>query len=83
MFDAEIFVFGMTKSMYYQLKKILDAPKSKSWQHSLEQLLAEVNQQLLQHLCPDITWLLTKLVGGLWRSYYPQISTSHSMFWFC
>lgn len=28
-FDEEIFVFGMTKSMYYQFKKILDAPESK------------------------------------------------------
>lgn len=83
MFDAEVLVFGMTNSVYYQFKKILDPPESNSWQHSLEQPLAKVNQQLPQHLCPDITLLLTKLVGGLLRSYHPQISTSHSMFWFC
>lgn len=41
MADVEILGFGMTNSVSYQFKKILGAPESNSWHHSLEQPLAK------------------------------------------
>lgn len=39
MFDVEILAFNMTNPVSYQSDKILGAPGTDSWHHSLEQPL--------------------------------------------